>query len=75
MLTFFSKTFTARTTAGQRQSVQHESYIVHCYKRPDGLCGTVTADLEYPPRVAFVLLTKLLDEFDKAIGDGWKNCR
>lgn len=26
--------------------------------RQDGLAGTVTADLEYPPRVAFVLLTQ-----------------
>lgn len=27
--------------------------------RQDGLAGTVTADLEYPPRVAFVLLTQV----------------
>mmetsp|Transcript_25117 Transcript_25117/g.47220 ORF Transcript_25117/g.47220 Transcript_25117/m.47220 type:complete len:201 (-) Transcript_25117:67-669(-) len=73
MLTFFSKTFTARTQPGQRQSVQHEAYIVHCYVRPDGLAGTVTTDLEYPPRVAFVLLTQLLDEFANAMGDAWKS--
>ena len=63
MLAFFSKTFTARTTPGTRQSIQHESYIVHCYVRPDGLAGTVTTDLEYPPRVAFVMLTQLLEEY------------
>lgn len=73
MLTFFSKTFTARTQPGQRQSVQHEAYIVHCYVRPDGLAGTVTTDLEYPPRVAFVLLTQLLDEFAASQGDAWKS--
>ena len=33
-------------------------YNVHVYMRQDGLAGTVTADLEYPPRVAFVLLTQ-----------------
>ena len=56
MLTFFSKTFTKRTEPGQRQSIEHESYVVHCYVRSDGLAGTVTTDLEYPARVAFVLL-------------------
>jgi len=46
MLKFFSKTFVARTDVGARQSVQHEGYIVHCWKRADGLCGCVTTDLE-----------------------------
>jgi len=72
MLTFFSKTFTKRTELGQRQSITHESYVVHCYVRSDGLGGTVTTDLEYPARVAFVLLTQLLDEFSTAVGDTWK---
>jgi hypothetical protein len=31
--------------------------------RTDGLGGTVIADLEYPPRVAFVLLSTLLERF------------
>lgn len=72
MLTFFGKTFTKRTQPGQRQSVTHESYIVHCYVRGDGLAGTVTSDLEYPARVAFVLLTQMLDEFSQQFGDTWK---
>ena len=73
MLTFFSKTFTKRTEAGQRQSISHESYVVHCYVRSDGLAGSVTTDAEYPPRVAFVLLTQLLDEFLSATGStSWK---
>ena len=73
MLTFFSKTFIKRTAAGQRQSVQHEAYIVHCYVRPDGLAGTVTADLEYPPRVAFAMLSQVMEEFSRDAGDDkWK---
>lgn len=72
MLTFFSKTFTKRTEPGQRQSISHESYVVHCYVRSDGLCGVVTTDEEYPARVAFVLLTQLLDEFTSTVGDSWK---
>jgi len=74
MLTFFSKTFTKRTEPGQRQSISHESYVIHCYVRSDGLAGSVTTDAEYPPRVAFVLLTQLLDEFLSSTGsDSWKS--
>jgi len=73
MITFFTKTFSKRTEPGQRQSITHESYVVHCYVRSDGLAGTVTTDLEYPSRVAFVLLTQLLDEFTQAMGNAWTN--
>ncbi len=73
MLTFFTKTFTKRTEPGQRQSITHESYVVHCYVRSDGLAGAVTTDLEYPSRVAFVLLTQLLDEYMSAMGSSWQN--
>jgi synaptobrevin family protein YKT6 len=73
MLTFFTKTFTKRTQPGQRQSITHESYVVHCYVRSDGLAGAVTTDLEYPARVAFVLLTQLLDEFTTTMGSAWKS--
>jgi len=72
MLTFFSKTFTKRTEPGQRQSITHESYVIHCYVRSDGLAGSVTTDAEYPARVAFVLLTQLLDEFTSTMGGSWK---
>jgi len=73
MLTFFTKTFTKRTEPGQRQSITHEQYVVHCYVRSDGLAGAVTTDLEYPSRVAFVLLSQLLDEFSSTLGSSWKN--
>eukprot|EP01083_Nonionella_stella_P280865 955671_1 len=65
-------TFNKRTQPGQRQSITHESYIVHCYVRSDGLAGAVTTDLEYPSRVAFVLLTQVLDEFTNAHGNSWE---
>lgn len=31
--------------------------------RTDGLCGCVTTDSEYPPRVAYTILSKLLEDF------------
>lgn len=39
--------------------------MCHVYVRRDGISGIVVADQEYPPRVAFALLNKLIDEYDK----------
>lgn len=72
MLMFLTKTFMKRTEPGQRQSIEHEGYVVHCYVRQDGLGGTVTTDLEYPSRVAFVLLGQILEEYTTTFGDTWK---
>jgi synaptobrevin family protein YKT6 len=72
MLLFLTKTFTKRTEPGQRQSVEHEGHVVHCYVRSDGLGGTVTTDQDYPARVAFVLLGQMLDDFTQEHGDSWK---
>ena len=75
MLLFLTKTFLKRTEAGQRQSVEHEGYVVHCYVRTDGLAGTVTTDMEYPARVAFVMLGQVLDDFTQQYGaDLWQSC-
>lgn len=72
MLMFLTKTFTKRTEPGQRQSITHEGYIVHCYVRSDGLGGAVISDTEYPARVAFVLLGEMLEDFTNTVGDTWR---
>merc|ERR1739845_61840 len=71
MLNFFNKTMIKRTDTGQRQSITHESHVVHCYVRSDGLAGSVVTDAEYPSRVAFVLLTQMLDDFISTVGNSW----
>merc|ERR1711907_575291 len=38
-------------------------YQVHTYVRTDGLAATLTADKEYPTRVAFAVLNEILDSF------------
>lgn len=60
-----SKTVAERTTPGQRQSVQENTYTAHCYSRvaPDSLSAVIVSDQEYPVRPAFTLLNKLLDDF------------
>ena len=60
---FFAKTITIRTELGTRQSVENQDYYVHVYLRADGLCGCVTCDSEYPPRVAYTLISQLLEDF------------
>lgn len=72
MITFFNKLITSKTELGQRQSVQNQEYVVHVYKRADGLCGCATCDSEYPARVAFSLLMKMLEEFEAA-NPNWKS--
>ena len=74
-MTFFSKTVAERTQAGQRQDVEENSmlpltkvtltsdYVGHVYARTEGLVGVVISDKDYPLRVAYSLLTKVLDEF------------
>jgi synaptobrevin family protein YKT6 len=74
MMAFLTKTFIKRTERGQRQSITHEGYVVHCYVRSDGLGGSVITDADYPARVAFVLLGQILEEFSASVGDSWKSC-
>nr|XP_021138947.1 synaptobrevin homolog YKT6 [Columba livia] len=42
-------------------------YLCHVYVRTDGLAGVVIADTEYPQRVCFTLLDKVLDEFSRTV--------
>ncbi|GAA6059640.1 hypothetical protein JCM10212_004143 [Sporobolomyces blumeae] len=63
-MNFFSRTVSERTPPGQRQSVQENSYTAHVYSRQaDNLSGVIITDQEYPVRVAFSLLNKILEEF------------
>jgi synaptobrevin family protein YKT6 len=41
--------------------------------RRDGLAGIVVADQEYPPRVAFALMNKLIDDYEKETHGSWKS--
>ena len=62
----FSRLFAKRTAKGQRQTIQHEEYNCHVYRRSDGLAVVVAADMEYPARVAFVFGNKLMQDFAEA---------
>lgn len=69
---FVGRTIAKRTPAGQRQSVQQEEYMVHCYNR-NGLCGVVFVDAHYPLRSAFSVINKVLDEYQQVFGNSWQS--
>jgi synaptobrevin family protein YKT6 len=73
-MNFFSRTVAERTSSGQRQSIQENSYTAHVFSRAsDNLAGVIVTDQEYPVRVAFSLLNKILDEFTTKIRkDVWE---
>uniref|UniRef100_A0A4X2JZG2 Synaptobrevin homolog YKT6 n=1 Tax=Vombatus ursinus TaxID=29139 RepID=A0A4X2JZG2_VOMUR len=66
-MTFTSQLIVERSEKGSRASVKEQEYLCHVYVRNDGLAGVVIADNEYPSRVAFTLLEKVLDEFSKQV--------
>ncbi|XP_040820761.1 synaptobrevin homolog YKT6 isoform X2 [Ochotona curzoniae] len=66
-MTFTSQLIVERSAPGSRASVKEQEYLCHVYVRSDSLAGVVIADSEYPSRVAFTLLEKVLDEFSKEV--------
>ncbi|KAI9314791.1 Longin-like domain-containing protein [Dichotomocladium elegans] len=62
-MNFTAGTISERTASGQRQSIESEHNVAHVYAHPRGFYGVIMSDKEYPSRVAFSLLNKILDEF------------
>ncbi|KAK8654852.1 hypothetical protein V6N13_107449 [Hibiscus sabdariffa] len=73
-IVFVSRTVAKRTPPGQRQSVQHEEYMVHSYNR-NGLCAIGFMDGHYPVRSAFSLLNQMIDEYQKSFGESWRTAQ
>jgi len=66
---FASRTCIMRTKRGCRQTVQLDEqtpFVAHCYVRSDGLAAITLTDKEYPPRVAFTLLTRTLSQYEQS---------
>merc|ERR1712093_111928 len=64
-LTAFTRIFVQRTAPGKRLAVEHEGHVVHTWTLTNDLSGCVICDKEYPSRVAFSLIRRMLDEFMK----------
>ncbi|CAI9593686.1 unnamed protein product [Staurois parvus] len=70
-MTFTSQLIVERSEKGSRSSVKEQGktneYLCHVYVRNDSLAGVVIADAEYPQRVCFTLLEKVLEEFSTQV--------
>ncbi|KAM3867412.1 synaptobrevin homolog YKT6 isoform 2-T2 [Diretmus argenteus] len=66
-MTFTSALIVERSSHGSRASVKEQEYLVHVYVRNDSLSAVVISDTEYPPRVCFTLLEKVLEEFSRQV--------
>lgn len=62
-LKFTAEVIVSRTNVEQRIRVQEKEYFCHCFVRSDYLSAVLISDDEYPQRVAFTLLSKILDEY------------
>jgi len=69
-LTFFSTTLAERTSPGNRATVTEDEKKCHVYADTGGLAAVAICDNEYPDRVAFTLLAKILDEFSEMYPSG-----
>lgn len=67
LMTITSQRIAECSARGSRTSVKEQEDLCHVYVQSDSLAGVVTADSEYPSRVAFTLLEKALDEFSKQV--------
>lgn len=66
-MTFTSALLVERSSIGSRASVKEQDYLCHVYVRNDKLGAVVIADGEYPSRVCFTLLDKVLEEFSRQV--------
>ena len=48
--------------------VRYEGNTVRCHLRADGLGAVMVSDGEYPERVAFSVLSNLIEEFSTLVG-------
>lgn len=62
-MSFTGKLLVERSAVMSRSTVKENEYFCHTYVRQDGLSGVCITDAEYVARVAFTMLSKVLDDF------------
>jgi synaptobrevin family protein YKT6 len=60
---FTAKTISQRCAKGVRISVEQNENVAHAFCNLSGLCSVIISDKEYPPRVAFGLINRVLEDF------------
>ena len=62
-MAFTSEVLVDKTGSGQRHTVKEQEYRCHVYVRSDNLSCVVIADMDYPVRVCFTLMNKVLEMY------------
>jgi len=62
-MVFTGSVIVDRSSKGSRASVKEQDYMCHVYVHQNGLSGVAVCDKDYPQRVAFNMLNKLVDDF------------
>jgi len=62
-MVFTGSIIVERSSKGSRASVKEQDYMCHVFVNQDGLSGVAICDKDYPQRVAFNMLNKVVDEF------------
>mmetsp|Transcript_43173 Transcript_43173/g.115480 ORF Transcript_43173/g.115480 Transcript_43173/m.115480 type:complete len:171 (+) Transcript_43173:254-766(+) len=60
------RTCVAKTNPGDYQRLEHEEQYIYIISRHNGIAGVLISDKDYPQRVAFSIVTRLLDDFTEA---------
>uniref|UniRef100_A0A915DSM9 Longin domain-containing protein n=1 Tax=Ditylenchus dipsaci TaxID=166011 RepID=A0A915DSM9_9BILA len=62
---FTGKMIAERSAVPSRSSVKENDYLIHCFVRHDNLTGVCVTDNDYQARVAFSLLSRILEDFSQ----------
>lgn len=64
---FTGRLLVERAATPSRTSIKEQEYFIHCYVRQDNLTGVCITDGEYEARVAFTMLSKVMEDFTNSI--------
>lgn len=62
-MVFTGHTIVERSSKGSRSSVKEQDYMCHVFVAVSGVSGVAVCDKDYPQRVAFNMLNKIVEEF------------
>lgn len=67
ILTFVSRKVVNRSSASEHSSVTHEDYVAHVHVQSNKLACVILTDKDYPARVAFDIIRRALEAFEKTV--------
>ena len=62
-MVFTGKIIVERSSKGSRASVKEQDYMCHVFVNENGISAVAISDKDYPQRVAFNMLSKLIEDF------------